>query len=78
MAVFNRPLDGQRAADALTDYFQQAGIEQAGDQLAALRRRHAVSLLAMLREAGTAGDLTIYDVMEGQALLIAQLEALQP
>jgi hypothetical protein len=74
MAAFNRPLDGQRAADALTDYFQQAGIERAADQLAALRRHYAVSLLAMLKQTGTAGDLTIYDVMYGQSLLIAQLE----
>ena len=74
MAAFNRPLDGQRAADALITYFQQAGIEQPGDQLKVLSFHYALSLLDMLKQAGLAGDLTIYDVVDGQALLIAQLE----
>ena len=74
MAAFNRPLDPQRSANALTEYFQQAGIERAEDQLRAVRHYYAATLLDMLLQAGLAGDLTIYDVMEGQALLIAQLE----
>jgi hypothetical protein len=63
------------AAEALSRYLDEAGIERTEDRLSALHRHYAVTWLDMLKKAGVTG-FDIFDIQDGRDRLLAQMRAI--
>lgn len=68
-------LKASEAAEALSRYLDEAGIERTEDRISALSRHYAVTWLDMLKKGGVTG-FDIFDIQDGRDLLLAQLREL--
>lgn len=64
-----------QAAETLNRYLIECGIVQPDDKIRALNRQYAISWLHILRQAGHASDLTMWDIELGREALIDWLSA---